>query len=435
MSNLTLDETKLLNKKLGNKKRVELLRSQGKYHYPEFIKNTCKLCGKQYEYDIKSTLRIPNYYKKGYCSNKCYQDSGEKILDKMRTSLINANILFDTNDINDIKQKYSIYQSNQTKRCVNKWKQSNIEKYGSNFAKKRSKRGWKTARKNFLLQNNLVTETEYNQLTEDQIQQIYIKNFNSITNRGESIKNGRLAKYDNNIELYKKSYKDALYKTVKNYLNEQYGEDYINNLNDNEYQELFNEGYTYCMSIRKKGKKSKKYLINWKKSHLINSGISEDIINELSDDEVNKKYSEYISLRLNKLSDTIHNGYKHTKKGWYKFKKYKQFFYRSSWELKVCELLDNKFSNIIKDILSPEPIQYILNDQIHTYFCDFKIIFNNNKELYIEVKPFSKLHTEINEAKFISAKDKWKNNFIIVTENEIFSDQLEKNILNFYNEI
>lgn len=399
----------------------------------DIVEKKCKLCHADFTVDQAKSHQT-QYHQYGYCSNNCYAKSGEKQLQRRKTTLINHGILFDENDLNDINEKYSLYCSEKTKSCVSKWKQTHIERYGSNFAQTRAYKGWETNRKQFLINNNIVTEEQYKNLTDTEINDMFKDNFNNITKHGELIKKGRLNKYNNDEKLYKQSYIDGIRHAIENYIKSVYTEDYLNKLSEDEYQEIYNESYKYYVSTRKKGKKSEQELLEWKKAHLINLGFDKNFLDTLSVSDINKKYSEYISGRISKLSETLYNGYKHTKKGWYEFKKFKPLFYRSSWELKVCELLDTKFSSIIINIETPEPIPYILNEQRHSYFCDFKITFNNNKILYIEVKPLHKMVTDMNRAKLKEAKLVWGKNFMVATENEIFSNELEKNILKYYND-
>ena len=145
--------------------------------------------------------------------------------------------------------------------------------------------------------------------------------------------------------------------------------------------------------------------------------------------EIEHKYSEYLSNRLNKLIDSTKNGYKKTLKGWYIFKNVnKSIFYRSSWELKVLENIDDMI--LTKDIIrvnEPKSIIYFYEYNRH-YYPDIEIEFNNNKIIIFEIKPYRKLNDILNIKKFEEAY-KQIENFVILTENEIFSDELKNIIL------
>lgn len=411
----------------SDKKRIETLRKNGKYHTPCYSECTCKLCGNQYTYDTKSKI-IQKYFDKGYCSNECYQKSGEKKIDKMRTELLNLGI--ECGDNNDVMMKYSDYKSEKTKKCADKWRETHIKKYGKDFASSRSKLSWITHIKNFLINNSIVTEDEYNNLTDDEIHNLFIDNFNPITSHGDLIKKGRMEKYGNDLSEYKKSYVIGIRNGVINLMEKEIGKEYLDSIDSDTYQELFDEYYVYYVSERRKGKKSHEELIKWKKSHLINNGFSKEMVKEMSDEEISLKYGEYISIRRKKLSESVLNGYKNTKKGWFTFKKFGDFFYRSSWEERVCQELDD-LGDEISDVSTPEPITYVLDGKIHTYFSDFKITFKNGVIIYTEVKPYKKIDEKVNKIKIERGKETWGNNFHVLTENEIFSGELKNIILDF----
>lgn len=402
----------------GQKKRIQTLIDKGFYHKPNFVKRVCKYCGKTYEYDCDNK-RNTQYVSYGYCSDKCYSDSGEKIISKMRTTLINGNIPFNEDNI---KEMYSIYMSKQSKSCADKWRSTMEKKYGFDYASKRSSEGWKNYKKRFLINNNIIKEEEYNNLTEEEADKIFIDNFNSVSKHGEHVKKGRKSKYGAD---YKKSYQNGLIKAIHNLMEKKYGKEYIEKLSEEEFQKLYDE----CSNIINSKKKVKDTLL-WKKRTLKNHGHSSEYLENCSKSEIEKLYSEYLSKRMKTLVPTLKNGYKHTEKGWFSFKKWEKFFFRSSWEKHVCETLEEN-SDIIDDVKVPEPIYYELSGQTHAYFCDFEVVFKNGSELYIEVKPFRKISEVVNECKIKSAKEKYGDSFMVASEYEIFSNQLS-NILKDY---
>ena len=402
----------------SQKKRIQTLIEKGLYHKPKIVKNTCKWCGKEYEYDEDSKI-VRQYFTNGFCCNKCYQDSGLKLINKFKTSLKNANIPFTEDNLIEV---FSKYQSDQTKKCANTWRKTMIDKYGVDYASKRSKIIWDTYKKNFLIENQIISEEEYLKSSENEINDLFIKNFNKITKHGEHVINGRIKKHG---DSYKKSFQDALVKAVTNLIEKKYDKEFLNGLTDSEFQELYNE----CAS-EINSKKTVKNRIKWEKNTLINHGFDEELLNNCSNEEIKKFYSEYISKRMKKLNCSTENGYKHSKKGWFIFSKWDKFFYRSSWEEKLCEELENN-KNIIEDVKVPEPIYYEYNGTTHAYFCDFEIVFKNGFTLYVEVKPKRKTTEAVNECKINAAKEKWNDSFIVATENEIFSSNL-KEILTEY---
>lgn len=412
----------------SQKKRIETLRKKGIYHTPKIESFICRKCGKKFEYDTQRK-NVQKYFSNGFCSNKCYSESGQKKIDKMKQTLINNEIAFA--DTDDAIEKYSIFQSNLNKSCADKWRKTMVEKYGKNYASDRSKIGWENSKKEFLLKHNLISSEELKNLTQHDIDTLFKENFNEITKRGEQIKAGRLKKYNNDYEEYKASYRRALVKRIVLYMEKQYGKDYIEKLNDDEYKTLFDESRNYLMVTKKMGPKDKEILLKWKRSHLINHGMDKTTVLALSDDEVNEHYRTYVINRTKFLPNSTKNGYQHTKKGWFKFRKWNDFFYRSSWEEHVCNILDG-LGGIIDNVSTPEPIQYVFDNKCHNYFSDFKITFNNGKELYIEVKPNRKVVTPINEAKFKYAREVLNEKFMIATENEIFSDELKNKLFQYY---
>ena len=105
-------------------------------------------------------------------------------------------------------------------------------------------------------------------------------------------------------------------------------------------------------------------------------------------------------------------------------------FYRSSWELYVYKILDKLLKNKhIKYVDVPQKIEYVHEYKRH-YFPDIMVEYNDGDFKIIEIKPKSKLLLEMNINKFKYAFEKFKNKFIILTEHDIFNDELEDKIKN-----
>lgn len=106
-----------------------------------------------------------------------------------------------------------------------------------------------------------------------------------------------------------------------------------------------------------------------------------------------------------------------------------RLLFRSILELSYLKyLLDNniKFES---GELKKHVIKYKLNDNYRNYFTDFFII---DKDLYIEIKPKALVKSFVNKEKFKYAKDKLKNRFIILTEDD-FNILSTTEIINLYN--
>lgn len=394
--------------KLGLKKIIEF--------------HSCLLCETQFERNVR---RDTAYRNNGYCSLICFRESGEFHKLQQITQLKNNGI--DTTSLS-LEEIYNLYRKlisdrNKSKIVYDKWKSSQIKNNGENFASNCSKRGHKTFRLNFLLDNNLIEKDKIEFYSEEEIQQIFIENFNSISKHGVKCKSGRLEKYSNDLEQYKQSYKDAFNQASINYVTRTFDTDHLS-------QEDFNKILEDNKNNRfRSGKKSEEELILWKISHFKNLGID---LEGKENEYIHNLFSSYSSLRKESLADIETNGYKQTKKGWFKFKHIdKEIFYRSSWEERVLEELDLMIKyKIVSDVLVPKAITYFYKFE-RNYFSDFEINFINGKTLFIEIKPFKQLLLERNVAKFKSA-NKVFSNFLILTENEIFSEtSLTNFILNF----
>ena len=236
---------------------------------------------------------------------------------------------------------------------------------------------------------------------------------------GKKISSGRLIKAGS-IENMKLSYKNAGIKAAFNFFN--ISIDLSFDMDINEVNKIVTR-YKNCIGFCNKNP------MQWKLKHLENKNI----INEkdsLSEDEINKLYSEYLSRRysVNSLL-TPNNGYKKSKKGWYKLNSTgEEYFYRSSWEQIVLKKIDALIElKKITSIEIPERISYKFDGRTRHYYPDIGYIVNGSN-IVLEIKPSSKLNDPINVAKINEAKNKI-NNFIILTEKEIFVDSILEQVL------
>lgn len=410
------------NIKLGQEKRIKKLQEKGLYHVPKIEKFICKHCGNEYEYDVNIKRYQNKYLQSGYCSSKCYSESGEKQKEKIKTELINAGYNI-TNEmsIDEIKILYKEFYSlrYKNKNIKEKWHKSVIDNNGKDSFVKAGVKGYKNFKIKFIKEHELADDVLL--LSENEINEIFKNNYNKITNIGELIKSKRLEKYNNDYELYKKSYIDGLEKT---FINKAIKDNIkIDNLSDEELQEViskYKKEYSKSVSLRLKNN-----VKNWKLAHLKNANIIECEI--LDDETINNLYHDYLVNRIQKLQNVETNGYKRTKKGWYKFINISsELFYRSSWELETYKVLDDLYE-YIKNVSMPEGIEYYYDNVIHKYFADIKVETLSGKIIYIEIKPERKINDAVNVCKFDAARKKF-DNFYILTENEIFNKNF-KNIL------
>jgi len=380
----------------------------------------CKNCEK--EFIIKENIVT----KKGCCSYKCYRVFYKReIRSKYLTTFIENN--FKKLDYKNLTLKekesiYSLFQSKKTQISTIKKHDTIIKKYGSitNGYRKSSTKGNKNRKINFLLKNSIVTKEELINCDEKYINDLFIKYFNKIEGHGGKVKKGRLRKHR---EKYKEAYRNGLIKTALNYLN--YKNSNIEDYNEKEINIILKKYY----------KDIKFYnhdCISWKKTHLINANILNiDDVKKTSDKSINRLYSEYISKRFKRRSlEVENNGYKRTKKGWYEFKNIdKNLFYRSSWEEYIFSIIDNliKEKHII-EVGNPDRIRYFFEGKYRYYYPDVKIR-TNYKELTIEIKPYRKLKEKMNKKKIKESKKQLGSSFLVLTEKEIFSDNIVTIIL------
>lgn len=354
-------------------------------------------------------------HKNECCSYKCLIKSGivrEKFL---KTYLLKKCVDTSNLSLEDMEKLYSKFQSETTKKSTTKKHETIIKKYGNlnNLYSKSGKLARETFIKNTLINNNLVSKSDFDKLSKNKLNAIFYDFY--YKDHSNKIINGRLRKHGN-VENIKKVYRDAQIKTICSY----FTIDLIKfkSLSDLEKNDLI-----------KKYKKEIKFFnhdpIKWKKAHLLK--IKSLSIEDNDINKINTLYSEYLSERCN--SNILHytnNGYKKSKKGWYFFvNKDIKYFYRSSWELKVLEELDNLIlDGYVLDVKEPCRIKYFYENKFRYYYPDILYLNSLNEEIILEIKPKSLLNDAINIAKIKEAKKKYTNNFYILSEDEIFSDKI-----------
>lgn len=411
------------NIKLGQEKRIQTLIKKGLYHEKCIKEFTCKFCGKKFNYDINAKNN-KQYFLNTYCSNNCYRLSGDKQKTKIRTELLNAGYQLDNLSDDDIKNLYKKYYNIRfhDNNIKDKWKASIINNNGINAWKEAGKKSKYTIAKKYIIENNLLNNEDINKLSNDKLYEIYKNNYFKLNNHGLKIKNGRLKKYNFNKLDYIKSYKIGWAKGALKFFNINLN---LDRLSEDELNNLLKKYFSTLYKIRNHD------VYKWKYSHLKNLNILQDEYENTDKNLIEVLYHEYL-VKIHKLLQITSNGYKHTKKGWYNIISLnKKFFYRSSWELEVLIYLDELCSmGYINDIYEPESILYYDNNNLlHKYYPDIEIKINN-KIICFEIKPYSKINDDNNLIKFNAAKEKYGDNFIILTENEIFND-FKKYIINY----
>lgn len=399
---ILVDEAKIVVRKEGALKRVKFLENKGVYRKKEYYH--CITCSK------KSLRTAYIYSKDGYCSKKCYP---QELVDKNYVIgyLKNRN-LYDGSKTYD--ELYEVFRGVRREDIIptQPKRVSTIkEKYETGF-KEIGIKGKNNHRRSFILTNGLVDSVDLEKLSDEEIDDLYLSNFDRITKRGESIKKGMLEKYgseENITESYRLSFLKGL---RKRYLESGGDEE---NATDEYILEQWSEYLSYVKQQTPYGK------IEWKKKHFINMGLN---VSDLSDSHIDIMYSEYLSNRF-KLSDCLSNGYKTTLKGWYTFfNKDIVFFYRSSWELRVLQVLDELIKNYDFQVNVPERIRYNFKYN-RNYYPDIEILNNSGTKYVLEIKPKRKLSDPINIAKIEMAKKCLGDNFKVLTEDLIFSEEIE----------
>lgn len=369
----------------------------------------CKLCKNNYDKD--SSLFVHRY---GYCTTECfrtYRKSNDYKYMCMKTYIKKRGVNnIDTLSDEKIKSIFHKLKSDDVKLSQPKRVNTIKKIYGENAFKDITKRGNSNKKLKFLKDNNLYKEN----MNVETINKLYKQNFNKISLHGNKIKDGRLKKYGT-----KENVKLACSESIKKSLICQVEKHFSINYNDFT-QENFD---VYCKKYRQHiHKKTPELVLNWKQNHLIkfyNNGFSEEQILLMDSIAVDRMYSEYLSDRMNKLGESLYNGWKNTKNGFYKFNNGITIFYRSSWELEFFKKIDNIDS--IVNIKLPPSYRYMdKNDIYRRYFPDIQ--FEYNGIIYIiEIKPFSKVLDNFH--KFSEILCDTKIEFRIITEYDIFFDK------------
>jgi len=148
------------------------------------------------------------------------------------------------------------------------------------------------------------------------------------------------------------------------------------------------------------------------------------------DDKRMREIRETFSLASAKSENKNANAHKKHKSGnYYSSKMNKEMFYRSSWELEVCEYL-NDARHIKWFDIEPYCVEYQLNEQETRYTrLDFHIKTECGKEIIAEVKPEGLIHHGNNPQKIEGLKLYAKENgyeFLLITKQIL--DKLEEYI-------
>ena len=426
MGNDKLKLSKEENIKIGQQKRIAKLIASGKYHTPNIVECTCKLCGSEYRYD-KDAKHNTKYHIKGYCSDKCYSKSGVKNIDRKITELRNLGIEVDESNADNA---YKEYISKRVSASRDKWAKTIKERHGNDYFSRNAVAAVKTGRINFILKNNIVPPDKLKTMTDEEIRDVYNKYHNELTKHGEKIRAGRIEK-NGGIEGFKESYRLGSIKAVERYMMSELGEEFVNSLSESEYMDAFNE-YKHLFGLHRYSNISKDYHDKVKRTHLVNQcHMDRSVVDALSSDEVKRLYSEYLTIRIKSLSNTENNGYHHTSKGWYTLADGTPFFYRSSWEMELCKQLDKLLiDGSIVSVGCPDKVLYTFEGVLHGYFPDFKITFKSGNVLTVEVKPARKVDLPINQAKFKAAMETCTT-FAIFTEDIIFSKDVLRTIKSY----
>lgn len=190
---------------------------------------------------------------------------------------------------------------------------------------------------------------------------------------------------------------------------------------------IHNDEFRTNMSLRFKGVP---------KSDESKRKISESLIKYYSNPDVISECSirmiKYIKEHPDHLDKFIKSSVCNTKRGYYKPNKSdKSIFYMSSWELDLMRLCD-KFE-FIKSISTSPRIDYVYKGVNKIYIPDLLLEYCNGLKLIIEVKPVRFINDpKVLAKKFYSEEFCRLNNYkyIILTQNEIYSDNLESILSN-----
>lgn len=97
--------------------------------------------------------------------------------------------------------------------------------------------------------------------------------------------------------------------------------------------------------------------------------------------------------------------------GWYR-----GHYFRSILELSYLKHLIDSNIQFENGEVAKHAIQYLFNGVVGNYFCDFVL---TDAQCFVEVKPKKLLLNDKNVAKFLSAKNKHGEKFVVITEDDI----------------
>lgn len=387
----------------GTEKRLRNMENSNKVKKKEILRGNCNYCGKAYNFEVRS--KMYNYMKDGYCNFECYKLSGENARNYKLKVLQKAGI-----EVKNLEEDFRIFFGTKASEWMKSFSEKK-KKEDAGYFSKISIKGSKTRKKKFLIENNIIDSC--GNVSEERINDLFKKHFNEISKHGEKVSKGLKLKYQDVSDEFRRRYnlgfENFLEKSVDDY-------DNIDKKQKAMWKTKWNKQHVMKGST-----------LEWKKTHLRNLKIEN--VDQMSDNEINLKYSEYLSERFKGLTDSLHNGYTTTKKGWYKFKNIdKQLFFRSSWEEKVYEAIDSLIlTGDIIDVGVPDRIEYFMDYKRH-YYPDIKYTLKDGREIVCEVKPLSKLDKDVNRLKIEEAHKRY-DCFIVLTEKEIFGNNLHENIL------
>lgn len=189
----------------------------------------------------------------------------------------------------------------------------------------------------------------------------------------------------------KKSYRNGIINKGKK-IAEKLG---LTNLNEEDLIHL--SGYSKKKNYRNLTEKERNdYVLNWKKSNLLNSNIRKKILKEYPDflladlnsnEEIEKWYSTYISIKnmfdlKYRSNSRFHNGF------FTSLKNKKNIYYRSSYELTCLKYLE-RINEVIEFDTEPFHLKYKRNNENfeRKYVPDVIIILDDGRKKLLEVKP------------------------------------------------
>lgn len=266
-----------------------------------------------------------------------------------------------------------------------------------------------TRAKNFLTLHGVA----YEHLDEKQIIELWKQEHRKRAGHGQKIRNGQLKKHGC-ADAVKAANRERVIKACCKKL----GFPYRDNFSEDERRAITGRAFANFKV---------KDTVSWKLKHILRH-FSIDDLDNLNSEKIDALYSEYASQRFKRASiESVMNGYTRSEKGWYEMSNQRQemFFYRSSWEKKVFEALDHMVGmRIISSVCTPERIEYIHENIRRHYYPDAAYVRLDGKIIVLEVKPCKKISDPSNTIKLEAAKRALGDRFHILTEFEIFGDEL-----------